>query len=195
MVLIVAKMPWVSLLVYIFLRFMQGNMGLVGAIRSYAWIPVGQYSYRELSTRAFEHVHSLSLDFHINKKTGEVLSALSKGAAINTFLEQVLFQIFPVIVDLILACIYFWVYFDAYFSLIVLCVMTLYIFATIKITDWRTGLRRDMVAKSREEFAIKNDSISNYETVKVRFLPVEKPCLIKSTLMRKNTSLTGIEMP
>jgi ABC-type bacteriocin/lantibiotic exporter with double-glycine peptidase domain len=95
-------MPWVSLLVYVFLRFMQGNMGLVGAIRSYAWIPIGQYSYRALSTRAFEHVHSLSLDFHINKKTGEVLSALSKGAAINTFLEQVLFQIFPVIVDLAL---------------------------------------------------------------------------------------------
>jgi ABC-type transport system involved in Fe-S cluster assembly fused permease/ATPase subunit len=61
-----------------------------------------QYSYRELSTRAFEHVHSLSLDFHITKKTGEVLSALSKGAAINTFLEQILFQIFPVIVDLAL---------------------------------------------------------------------------------------------
>ena len=93
-------MPWVSLLIYVFLRFMQGNMGVVGAIRSYAWIPIGQYSYRELSTRAFEHVHSLSLDFHIGKKTGEVLSALSKGSAINSFLEQVLFQIFPVIVDL-----------------------------------------------------------------------------------------------
>jgi ABC-type transport system involved in Fe-S cluster assembly fused permease/ATPase subunit len=60
------------------------------------------------------------------------------------------------------------VYFDAYFALIVLAVMTLYIFATVKITDWRTGLRRDMVTKSREEFAIKNDSISNYETVKVQ---------------------------
>ena len=94
-------MPWVSLLVYVLLRFMQGNMGLIGAIRSYAWIPIGQYSYRELSTRAFEHVHSLSLDFHISKKTGEVLSALSNGAAINNFLEQILFQIFPVIVDLV----------------------------------------------------------------------------------------------
>lgn len=95
-------MPWVSLLVYVFLRFMQGNMGLVGALRSYAWIPIGQYSYRELSTRAFAHVQSLSLDFHIAKKTGEVMSALSKGSAINSFLEQILFQIFPVLVDLIL---------------------------------------------------------------------------------------------
>jgi hypothetical protein len=40
--LTVAKMPWVSLLIYVFLRFLQGNMGLVGALRSYAWIPVGQ---------------------------------------------------------------------------------------------------------------------------------------------------------
>ena len=47
-------------------------------------------------------MHSLSLDFHLSKMTGEVLSALSKGAAINTFLEQVLFQILPVVVDLAL---------------------------------------------------------------------------------------------
>jgi ATP-binding cassette, subfamily B, vacuolar membrane transporter HMT1/ACLQ len=107
-----------SLLIYVFLRFMQGNMGVIGAIRSYAWIPIGQvyfliniilklqYSYRELSTKTFEHVHSLSLDFHITKKTGEVLSALSKGSAINTFLEQILFQIFPVIVDLVVVTIF-----------------------------------------------------------------------------------------
>jgi hypothetical protein len=151
-----------------------------------------QYSYRELSTRAFEHVHSLSLDFHISKKTGEVLSALSKGAAINTFLEQVLFQIFPVIVDLVLASIYFCVYFDAYFALIVLAVMTLYIFATIKITDWRTGLRRDMVAKSREEFAIKNDSISNYETVTVAPLI---DIVDGSTLMQKSMNLHATAKP
>jgi ATP-binding cassette, subfamily B, vacuolar membrane transporter HMT1/ACLQ len=155
-----------------------------------------QYSYRELSTRAFEHVHSLSLDFHISKKTGEVLSALSKGAAINAFLEQVLFQIFPVAVDLALASVYFCIYFDAYFALIVLAVMTLYIFATIKITDWRTGLRRDMVTKSREEFAIKNDSISNYETVKV---PSPSTKLVhftnSSTLMRRNMNLGDIARP
>ena len=104
----VAKMPWASLLIYVLLRFMQGNMGVIGAIRSYAWIPIGQYSYRELSTRAFEHVHSLSLDFHLTKKTGEVLSALSKGSAINSFLEQILFQIFPVVVDLVLVSLLSW---------------------------------------------------------------------------------------
>lgn len=38
----VAKMPWVSLLIYVLLRFLQGNMGLIGALRSYCWIPIGQ---------------------------------------------------------------------------------------------------------------------------------------------------------
>ena len=95
--------------------------------------------------------------------------------------------------DLVLASIYFCVYFDAYFALIIVAVMSLYIFATIKITDWRTGLRRDMVTKSREEFAIKNDSISNYETVKVPPLPVY--LLIDSTLMRKILNLEDIAGP
>lgn len=89
-------------------------MGVLGALRSALWIPIGQYSYQALSTSAFEHVHSLSLDFHLGKKTGEVLSALSKGNAINTFLEQVSFQVVPMLVDLGVAIIYFLTVFDAY---------------------------------------------------------------------------------
>lgn len=88
-------------------------MGLLGAMRSALWIPVGQYSYQALSTSAFEHVHSLSLDFHLGKKTGEVLSALSKGNAINNFLEMVTFQVIPMLVDLGVAIAYFFIKFDA----------------------------------------------------------------------------------
>lgn len=98
---------------YIIYRFLQGSMGLLGAIRSTLWIPIGQYSYQALSTSAFEHVHSLSLDFHLGKKTGEVLSALSKGSAINNFLEMVTFQVVPMLVDLGLAVAYFLYEFDA----------------------------------------------------------------------------------
>jgi ABC-type transport system involved in Fe-S cluster assembly fused permease/ATPase subunit len=95
-------------------RFLQGNMGLLGAVRSTLWIPIGQYSYHALSTSAFEHVHSLSLDFHLGKKTGEVLSALSKGSSINNFLEQVTFQVIPMLIDLGVAVAYFLIKFDAY---------------------------------------------------------------------------------
>src|SRR5271163_352308 len=91
-------MPWASLLFYVFLRFLQGNMGLVGALRSYAWIPIGQYSYRELSTKAFEHVHSLSLDFHISKKTG-VLSVRDLQSTLSSNKSSFKFSLSSLISD------------------------------------------------------------------------------------------------
>jgi ABC-type transport system involved in Fe-S cluster assembly fused permease/ATPase subunit len=161
-----ARLPWTEIALYIFYRFLQGNMGVLGAIRSALWIPIGQYSYQALSTSSFEHVHSLSLDFHLGKKTGEVLSALSKGNAINSFLEQVSFQVVPMLVDLAVAVAYFLVEFDAYYALIVAVVTFVYLYLTIRLAQWRADIRREMVNKSREEDAVKNDSMVAYETVK-----------------------------
>ncbi|KAH7121162.1 hypothetical protein B0J11DRAFT_58884 [Dendryphion nanum] len=157
---------WVAIMIYIFLRLIQGNNGLLGALRSTLWIPVGQYSYRELSVAAFEHVHSLSLDFHLGKKTGEVLSALGKGNSINTFLEQVTFQVVPMLVDLALAIGYFLIKFDAYYALVIAVVTFWYIYLTIRMAQWRAEIRREMVNADREEDAVKNDSMVSYETVK-----------------------------
>ncbi|KAF1952893.1 hypothetical protein CC80DRAFT_168449 [Byssothecium circinans] len=158
--------PWVAILVYIMLRFVQGNNGLLGAIRSVLWIPVSQYSYRELSVAAFEHVHSLSLDFHLGKKTGEVLSALGKGSSVNTFLEQVTFQVAPMLLDLAVAIGYFLVKYDAYYALVLSIVTFWYIYLTIRMAQWRAEIRREMVNADREEDAVKNDSMVSYETVK-----------------------------
>ncbi|ODQ49922.1 hypothetical protein SAICODRAFT_28070 [Saitoella complicata NRRL Y-17804] len=160
------KGMWTSVLMYVLFRFLQGNMGVLGAVRSVIWIPVYQYTYRSLSTSSYEHVMSLSLDFHLSKKIGEVLQALSNGTSINSVLEQVLFQIAPTIVDLLIAIAYFSVKFDAYQSFVVACVTVSYLYFTVKITEWRTAVRRDMVTKSRAAAAIKTDSVSNYETVK-----------------------------
>jgi hypothetical protein len=147
--------PWKAIMVFIFFRFIQGNNGLLGALRSTLWIPVGQYSYRELSVAAFEHVHSLSLDFHLGKKTGEVLSALGKGSSINTFLEQVTFQVVPMLIDLALAIGYFLIKFDAYYALVISIVTFWYIYLTIRMAQWRAEIRREMVNADREEDAVK----------------------------------------
>jgi len=112
-------MPWGHIVFYIFLRLLQGGNGLLGAARAILWLPISQYSYRELSVAAFEHVHSLSLDFHLGKKTGEVLSAMGKGSAVNTFLESLTFQVVPMMFDLCVAIGYFLVVFDAYYALVV----------------------------------------------------------------------------
>ena len=148
-------MPWGSICLYVLYRLLQGSNGLLGALRSSLWIPISQYSYRELSVAAFEHVHGLSLDFHLGKKTGEVLSALGKGNSINTFLEQVTFQVVPMLVDLCVAIAYFLIKFDAYYALVVAVVTFWYIYLTIRMAQWRAEIRRQMVNADREEDAVK----------------------------------------
>jgi hypothetical protein len=147
--------PWTAIMLYIAFRFLQGSNGLLGAARSALWIPVSQYSYRELSVAAFEHVHSLSLDFHLGKKTGEVLSALGKGSSINTFLEQVTFSVVPMLIDLAVAIAYFLVRFDAYYALVIAIITFWYIYLTIRMAQWRAEIRREMVNADREEDAVK----------------------------------------
>ncbi|OAA58037.1 vacuolar ABC heavy metal transporter [Niveomyces insectorum RCEF 264] len=158
--------PWVEILVFICYKLLQGQSGVLGSIRAFFWIPVSQYSYRALTTAAFEHVHSLSLDFHLGKRTGEVLSALNKGAAINSFLEQITFQVVPMLIDLLVAIFYFLFRFGAIYATIAAVITVFYLHMTIKMASTRADLRRDMVNADREEEAVKNDSITSYETVK-----------------------------
>ena len=147
--------PWGQICLYIFYRFLQGGSGVLGAARSVMWIPIEQYSYRELSTASFEHVHGLSLDFHLGKKTGEVISAMSKGQSINTFLEQVTFQLLPMLVDLAVAFAYFLYAVDVYYALVVAIVTCAYLYITIRLAQWRADLRREYVNLDRQEDAVK----------------------------------------
>ncbi|KAH8600493.1 putative heavy metal tolerance protein [Bisporella sp. PMI_857] len=148
-------MPWLAISLLIAFKFMQGSSGILGAARSVLWIPISQYSYQALTTASFEHVHSLSLDFH-----------LGNGNAINNFLEQVTFSIIPMVFDLGFAIVYFGLNFDAYYALIVGVITFMYLYLTIRMARWRSQQRRSMTNLSREEDAVKNDSLTSYETVK-----------------------------
>ncbi|SPO02972.1 related to vacuolar membrane protein HMT1 (heavy metal tolerance protein) [Cephalotrichum gorgonifer] len=158
--------PWFSLWLVNFLMLIQGQGGLLGSLRSIIWVKVSQYSYKALEMAAFQHVHSLSLDFHLGKRTGEVLSALNKGGAINTFLEQVTFQLMPMIVDLLLAIYFFYRVFNPTYAAIVSVNTFWYLYLTVKMARTRADQRREMTNADREEEAVKNDSITSYETVK-----------------------------
>jgi ABC-type transport system involved in Fe-S cluster assembly fused permease/ATPase subunit len=164
--MIEGEMPWKSLTLLVIYKLFQGSSMLLGAARAILWVPVSQYSYRALTTSAFEHVHSLSLDFHLGKRTGEVLSALNKGASINQFLEQITFQVAPMIMDLCLAIIVFYFMFDSTYAVIVTCLAFWYLYLTIRMAQTRADQRRIMTNADREEEAVKNDSITSYETVK-----------------------------
>lgn len=161
-----SHMPWKHLFLFLGLKLMQGQSGIFGSLRAMLWIPVTQHSYFSLQTAAFEHVHSLSLDFHLGKRTGELLSALNKGGSVNQFLEQTTFQVAPTLLDLFVAIGFFWVKFGSLYALCATVITFSYLVLTIQMASTRADQRRDMVNADREEEAVKNDSITAYETVK-----------------------------
>lgn len=161
-----AYMPWRELFIFLSLKLMQGQSAILGSLRSMLWIPVTQHSYISLQTAAFEHVHSLSLDFHLGKRTGELLSALNKGGSVNQFLEQTTFQVAPTLMDLFVAIGFFWAKFGPLYALWATIITFSYLVLTIQMASTRADQRRDMVNADREEEAVKNDSITAYETVK-----------------------------
>lgn len=124
--------PWEYVLIFVGLSFIQGggtgSMGLINNLRSFLWIRVQQYTEREIQVDLFRHLHSLSLRWHLQRKTGEVLRIMDRGTdSINNLLNYIIFQITPTIIDIIVACIFFIYAFNWWFGLIVFLTMFLYI--------------------------------------------------------------------
>lgn len=165
------QFEWIIILVYVALKFLQGGgtgtMGLLNNLRSFLWIRIQQYTTREIELELFAHLHSLSLRWHLNRKTGEVLRVMDRGTdSITNLLNYILFSITPTIIDILVAVVFFITVFNAWFGLIVFITMTLYIAATIIVTEWRTKFQRRMNLADNEQKARSVDSLLNFETVK-----------------------------
>ncbi|EDW26052.1 GL10057 [Drosophila persimilis] len=116
-------------------------MGLFNNLRTFLWIRVQQYTTREIEIDLFRHLHQLSLRWHLQRKTGEVLRVMDRGTdSINNLLNYIVFSITPTILDLLVAVAFFIYAFNWWFGLIVFLTMFLYIASTIAITEWRTKL-------------------------------------------------------
>ncbi|KAL5528172.1 HMT1 [Sanghuangporus sanghuang] len=159
---------WPYLLAYVGLRFLQGGGGFGGlnALRESLWASVMQYSDREMSQMCFNHLLSLSLSFHLRRKTGEILRILDRGSSINRVFELILFNIVPTLIDIIAALAIFVWKFDWTLAVVVAFVMFSYIAASITLTSWRTRLRRQMNDRDIVTRGIHTDCLLNYETVK-----------------------------
>lgn len=136
-------------------------------MRAFLWIPIQQYTTRRIQLKFLRHLHSLSLRWHLERKTGEVLRTIDRGTtSINSLLGYILFNIFPTIVDVILAIMYFVLAFNYIFGIITFMCMLFYLGITILITEWRTKYRRlqNRLDNQRNQTAV--DSLLNFETVK-----------------------------
>ncbi|KAL1735633.1 hypothetical protein EV714DRAFT_243749 [Schizophyllum commune] len=159
------RSPWPILFGYVGLRFLAGSGGLA-ALRDTLWAPVMQYSDREMSQLAFDHLLNLSFAFHTRRKTGEILRVLDRGAAINRTLELILFNFVPIFLDIVIALVVFATKFEWTLTVVIFIVMFAYGYASIVMTQWRTKLRRRMNERDIKTRGIHTDCLLNYETVK-----------------------------
>lgn len=147
--------PWRDIIRYIIYIWLQGEGGLLKSLSSILWDHVKCHCSRQLSIATFEHVHNLSLDFHLGKRNAELLSAMKDGEGITGFLELVTFRIIPTFCDFGIAMGCFWVYIDVYTTLM-LCVL---IFSYIGLSAARAKgegeLQKRTAAAYQEEYWVK----------------------------------------
>ncbi|XP_035533096.1 ATP-binding cassette sub-family B member 6, mitochondrial [Morone saxatilis] len=166
---------WTSLTatvcIYTLLKFLQGGgagtSGFISNLRQFMWIKVQQFTSRGIQVCLFSHLHALSLRWHLERRTGDVLRSVDRGtSSINNLLSYILFSILPTICDIIIAIIYFVSYFSVWFGFIVFACMVVYLTCTILITEWRTKYRREMNNQDNKAKSRAVDSLLNFETVK-----------------------------
>ncbi|KAJ2783360.1 ATP-binding cassette-type vacuolar membrane transporter Hmt1 [Coemansia javaensis] len=161
------KFEWANVLLYAALQSMQGSVGILSTVQSFVWIPVGQATTKRISIAMFDHLHRLSLRFHVGRKTGEILRVQDRGVtSVVDLLRSLIFNVIPTLADIALACYFFSVMFDLYFGTIVFTTMASYLAVTLLLTGWRTRYRRRSNYLDNEMEARAVDSLLNFETVK-----------------------------
>lgn len=160
-----------SVIVYLVLFFINGGgnsmMGILSNFRTFWWIVVQQDTSRRTLNAMFRHLFSMSLDFHLKRKSGEILRVMSRGQnAIQGMLSSVLFYAIPTMADIFIACIFFSTSFDPYLSILVFVTLGSYIPVTVVLTEWRVGFRRAMNKLDNQVNQRPADALLNYETVR-----------------------------
>lgn len=140
---------------------------LADNLRNALFEKVGQRAALALSSRVFRHVHSLSLRFHLERRTGSLTKIVERGTkSIDMMLYFLLFNIAPTIIELGAICIIFFVKFGGGLVAATLAIVAIYIGFTRWVTDWRAGLQRQMNEVDNKAIGRAVDSLLNYETVK-----------------------------
>jgi ATP-binding cassette subfamily B protein len=136
-------------------------------LRNAVFEKVGQDAARRLAGQVFRHIHSLSLRFHLERRTGSLTKVVERGTkSIDMMLYFLLFNIGPTAIELTAICVIFFVKFGGGLVAATLAMVAIYIAFTRKVTDWRARLQREMNEVDNRAIGRAVDSLLNYETVK-----------------------------
>ena len=156
--------PFGLLLAYGGLRLMTS---LFTELRELIFAKATEGTARRLSLQVFEHLHALSLRFHLERQTGGMTRDIERGTrAVHSLISYSLYSILPTVIEVVLVLTLLAVQFDAWFAGITLGALVVYVIFTIIVTEWRTQFRRQLNELDSVAHTKAIDSLLNYETVK-----------------------------
>jgi ABC-type transport system involved in Fe-S cluster assembly fused permease/ATPase subunit len=136
-------------------------------LRDVVFARVAQRALRKLALRTFQHIHALSLRFHITRKTGAMSRVMERGVkGVSFLLRFLLFSIGPLVLELVMICAVLVTLFDVRYLVVVMVTMIAYVWFTFAVTEWRVRIRRQMNNHDNEANQRAIDSLLNFETVK-----------------------------
>lgn len=156
---------WPPFITYFVIRSVMTG-GILDFVRQCLWVPVYQYTDREMMMLCFSHLLNLSLAYHTKRNTGEVMRIIDRGSAINNLFQTLLFTAIPTVIDIIVAFgVLYWLYGPA-ISLVTLVTMVTYITVSFTMTKSRVRFRRELMDRDVKQRGIVNDVLTNWESVK-----------------------------
>jgi ATP-binding cassette subfamily B protein len=156
--------PVSLLLVYGVLRL---SVSAFTELRELVFAKATQGAARQIALETFQHLHGLSLRFHLERQTGGMTRDIERGVrGIESLISYSLYSVVPTLIEVALVLSILAVRFDVWFAGITLVALALYIVFTISVTEWRTQYRRQANEFDSAAHTKAVDSLLNYETVK-----------------------------
>jgi ATP-binding cassette subfamily B protein len=136
-------------------------------LRDILFASVGQHAVRKLALQTFEHVHRLSLRFHLARRTGGLSRIIERGVTgIENIVRFTMLNTAPTVVEFVIVGTVFLLLFGLDYVAVLVATIVLYVWFTIVASNWRIGIRRDMNAADTDANSKNVDSLLNFETVK-----------------------------
>jgi len=140
---------------------------LFGELRNAVFSKVSQHAIRQLTLNTFKHLHYLSLQFHLNRKTGALSKFIDRGTkGIDFLMNYVLFNVIPTLIEIVFVAGILLTLYGLKYAVVTVVTISIYVVLTFMITQWRLKFRRRMNESDNMVSSKLVDSLLNYETVK-----------------------------
>ncbi len=136
-------------------------------LRDVLFAKVRYHAVYKISVRVLDHLHKMSLRFHLERQTGSIIRDLERGTqSLSSLINYMIFIIIPTFIEVLLVGAILLTTYESTFALIIFLTIIIYILFTLMVTNWRMSYRHEMNRLDSKANSIAVDSLLNYETVK-----------------------------